>query len=86
MQTFIPFVLTVAFAIFGRVLGDGFGVGGCGGCNGRGDCSDVTDVVLVVTEEIISPACSPRSSLVINGTLPGPELHFHAGQHVHIRF
>jgi hypothetical protein len=48
--------------------------------------SGVIDYVLVVTEEVISPACSPRLSLVINGTLPGPEIHVNAGQHVHIRY
>lgn len=77
MRKFIPLLFALAFAIFGRVFGDG--------CNGCGDCDDVTHVTLVVTKEVISPACNPRTSLVINGTLPGPQLDFHAGQHVHIR-
>jgi len=47
---------------------------------------DVTHYTLVVTQEVISPACSPRLSLVINGTIPGPELHVEGGEHVHIRF
>ena len=48
--------------------------------------TDVIDYVLVVSEQVISPACSPRLSLVINGTLPGPELHVNAGEHLHVRY
>jgi len=44
------------------------------------------NITLVVTTQVMSPACSPRLSLVVNGTMPGPELHFYAGQHVHIRY
>jgi hypothetical protein len=47
---------------------------------------DVIHYTLLVTEEIISPACSPRLSLIINGTLPGPEIHASSGDHVHIRY
>jgi hypothetical protein len=47
---------------------------------------DVTHYTLIISDEIISPACSPRLSLVINGTLPGPELHCQGGEHVHIRY
>ena len=35
-----------------------------------GQCD--VEYVLDITEEVISPACSPRLSLVVNGTLPGP--------------
>jgi len=48
-----------------------------------GQCD--VEYVLDITEEVISPACSPRLSLVVNGTLPGPLLSVNAGQHVHIR-
>ena len=47
---------------------------------------DVIHYTLVVTQEYISPACSPRLTLVINGTLPGPEIHANGGDHVHIRY
>jgi L-ascorbate oxidase len=52
----------------------------------RGFAQDINHYTLVVTDEVISPACSPRLSLVINGTLPGPELHMNGGDHVHIRY
>lgn len=48
--------------------------------------TDVIDHVLVISEQVISPACSPRLSLVINGTLPGPELHVNAGEHLHVMY
>jgi hypothetical protein len=47
--------------------------------------SDVKEFVLIVSLEVLSPACSPRLSLLVNGTLPGPELHVNAGDHVHVR-
>lgn len=56
------------------------------GCLRQVFADDVTHYTLVVTQEVISPACSPRLSLVINGTLPGPELHVEGGEHVHIRY
>ena len=55
------------------------------GCMREAFADNITHYTLVVTQEVISPACSPRLSLVINGTLPGPELHVEGGQHVHIR-
>jgi hypothetical protein len=55
------------------------------GCMREVFADNITHYTLVVTQEVISPACSPRLSLVINGTLPGPELHVQGGQHVHIR-
>lgn len=47
---------------------------------------NVKHITLIVQDQVISPACSPRLSLVINGTLPGPEIHVNGGDHVHIRF
>jgi hypothetical protein len=47
---------------------------------------NVEHITLIVQDQVISPACSPRLSLVINGTLPGPEIHINGGDHVHIRF
>jgi hypothetical protein len=40
---------------------------------------------LVVTEEVIYPACTPRTSLVVNGTFPGPAIYAYAGDHIFIR-
>jgi len=48
-------------------------------------CGEITHITLVISEEVISPACSPRKSLVVNGTLPGPALHVNAGEHIHVR-
>jgi FtsP/CotA-like multicopper oxidase with cupredoxin domain len=41
---------------------------------------------LVATEEIIYPDCTPRLSLVVNGTFPGPALYATAGDHIFIRY
>jgi Multicopper oxidase len=41
---------------------------------------------LVVTEEVIYPDCTPRLSLVVNGTFPGPALYATAGDHIFIRY
>jgi hypothetical protein len=41
---------------------------------------------LVVSEELIYPDCTPRLSLVVNGTFPGPALYATAGDHIFIRF
>ena len=41
---------------------------------------------LVVTEEEIYPDCTPRLSLVVNGTFPGPAIYATAGDHIFIRF
>jgi hypothetical protein len=40
---------------------------------------------LVASEEIIYPDCTPRLSLVVNGTFPGPALYATAGDHIFIR-
>jgi hypothetical protein len=48
-------------------------------------CGEITHITLVISEEVISPACSPRKSLVVNGTLPGPAIHINAGEHIHVR-
>jgi|SRR5271170_5370873 len=50
-----------------------------------GGCEEIVHITLVISEQVISPACSPRKSLVVNGTLPGPALHVNAGEHVHVR-
>jgi Multicopper oxidase len=41
---------------------------------------------LVVTEEVIYADCTPRLSLVVNGTFPGPAIYATAGDHIFIRF
>lgn len=55
------------------------------------------DYILRVSEQVISPNCQPRLSVVVNGecrtdkqalisgTTPGPLLTFYEGQHVWIR-
>jgi len=40
---------------------------------------------LVATEELIYPDCTPRLSLLMNGTFPGPTLYATAGDHIFIR-
>jgi hypothetical protein len=50
-----------------------------------GGCGEIVHITLVISEQVISPTCSPRKSLVVNGTLPGPALHINAGEHVHVR-
>ncbi|KNZ52199.1 L-ascorbate oxidase [Puccinia sorghi] len=42
-------------------------------------------VVLEISEKVISADCTNRPSAVINGTFPGPELRFKAGEKVKIR-
>ena len=41
---------------------------------------------LVVTEETLYPDCTPRLSLVVNGTFPGPAIYATAGDHIFIRY
>lgn len=41
--------------------------------------------MLEVSEKVISADCTNRPSVVINGTFPGPELRFKAGEKVKIR-
>jgi len=41
---------------------------------------------LVATEEVVYPDCTPRLSVVINGTFPGPALYAMAGDHIFIRY
>jgi len=43
------------------------------------------NVVLEISEKVISADCTNRPSVVINGTFPGPELRFKAGDKVKIR-
>jgi len=48
--------------------------------------ADTKHYALVVTEQVIYPDCTPRTSLVVNGTFPGPALYAEAGDHILIRF
>ncbi|XP_055354088.1 uncharacterized protein LOC129599791 [Paramacrobiotus metropolitanus] len=49
------------------------------------DSSFVPDKILRVTAKNVSLDCTTRYSVIINGSIPGPELRFVEGQHVWIR-
>jgi L-ascorbate oxidase len=41
---------------------------------------------LVASEQVVYPDCTPRLSVVVNGTFPGPALYATAGDHIFIRY
>ena len=48
--------------------------------------AEIKRYALVVTEKLIYPDCTPRLSLVVNGSFPGPTFYATASDHIFIRF